>query len=131
MQDKVGRSCTNTVKQQWSVLKPTLMGTKNLNENGLNPFFGGWDQKYGQTKSYGNGLVRHGFDNKSKLVYYAGEIQNEIIEWKWPPIFQNNRVRYARADELKLYSSSATLPVKRRHEPMPRFYSSLSRIIDG
>ena len=26
-------------------------------------------------------LFWHGFDNKSKLVY-AGEIQNEIVEWK-------------------------------------------------
>ena len=48
-----------------------------------------------------------------------------------PPIFQNKRVRYARADELELYSysSSATLPVKRRHQPMSRFYSYCSRIV--
>ena len=32
-------------------------------------------------------LFRHGLDNKCKLVY-AGEIQNEIVEWKGPPIFQ-------------------------------------------
>ena len=31
------------------------MGTKNLNENGPNPFFYGGTKKYGQ--SYGNGFV--------------------------------------------------------------------------
>ena len=33
------------------------------------------------------------------------------------------RVRYARADELELYSSSTTSSVKRRHHLMLRFYS--------
>ena len=49
-------------------------------------------------------LFWHGFDNWSKLVY-AGEIQKYIAEWKWPHIFQNKRVRCARADKLELYSS--------------------------
>ena len=49
--------------------------------------------------------------------------KNEIAEWKWPFFFQNKRARYARADELELYSSSSTtLPMKRRHQPMSRFY---------
>ena len=53
-------------------------------------------------------------------------------EWKWPSISQNKRVRYARrADDLELYNSSTTLPVKHRHQPMSRFYSSCSRIVGG
>ena len=51
-----------------------------------------------------------------------GTYKNEIAELKWPPIFQNKRVRYARVNELELYSST-TLPVKRRHQPMSRVYS--------
>ena len=31
-------------------------------------------------------------------------------------VFKTRRVRYARADELELCSSSTTLPVKRRHQ---------------
>ena len=31
-------------------------------------------------------------------------------------VFKTTRVRYVRADELELYSSSTTLPVKRRHQ---------------
>ena len=39
-----------------------------------------------------------------------GRYNNEIGEWKWPPIFQNKRVRhYARGDELELYSSTVLL----------------------
>ena len=46
-------------------------------------------------------------------------------------VFKTRRVRYARADELELYSSSSTtLPVKRRHQLMLRFYSC-SRIVGG
>ena len=42
--------------------------------------------------------------------------KNEIAEWEWSLIFQNKRVRYARADELELYSSRVTtLLMKRRH----------------
>ena len=45
-------------------------------------------------------------------------------------VFKTRRVRYARVDELELYSSSTTLPVKRRHQLMLRFYSCL-RIVVG
>ena len=46
-------------------------------------------------------------------------------------VFETRRVRYARADELVLYSSSsATSPVKRRHQLMLRFYFC-SRIVGG
>ena len=59
-----------------------------------------------------------------------GRFKNEIAEWKWPLIFQNKRARYARADELEIYSSiSTTLPMKRRHQPMSTFYSSCSCIV--
>ena len=45
-------------------------------------------------------------------------------------VFKTRRVRYARVDELELYSSinSTTSPVKRRHQLMLRFYSC-SRIV--
>ena len=39
-------------------------------------------------------------------------------------VFKTRRVRYAGVDELELYSSSSTSPVKRRHQLMLRFYSS-------
>ena len=46
-------------------------------------------------------------------------------------VFKTRRVRYARADELELYSSSSTTsPVKRRHQLMLKFYS-YSRIVGG
>ena len=45
-------------------------------------------------------------------------------------VFKPRRVRYAKADELELYSSSTTLPVKRRHQLMLKFYSC-SRIVGG
>ena len=43
-------------------------------------------------------------------------------------VFKTRRVRYARVDELELYSSSTTLPVERRHQLMLRF-CSCSRIV--
>ena len=36
-------------------------------------------------------------------------------------VFKTRRVRYARGDELELYSSSITSPVKRRHQLVLRF----------
>ena len=45
-------------------------------------------------------------------------------------VFRTRRVRYARADELELYSSSTTSPVRRRHQLMLRFYSC-SHIVGG
>ena len=45
--------------------------------------------------------------------------------------FKTRSVRYAKADELELYSSSTTSPVKRRHQlNMLRFYSC-SLIVGG
>ena len=45
-------------------------------------------------------------------------------------VFKTSRVRYARAGELELYGSCATLPVKRRHQLVLRFYSG-SRVVGG
>ena len=46
-------------------------------------------------------------------------------------VFKTRTLRYARANELELYSSSTALPVKRRHQLiMLRFYSC-SRIVGG
>ena len=53
------------------------------------------------------------------------KLLNEISQ-----VFKTRRVRYARADELELYSSSSTLPVKRRHQLMSRFHSC-SHIVGG
>ena len=57
-------------------LRPTLIGTKNLYENGPNPFFysGPKIKNMVRVKFMATVLFRHGFDNLSKLVY-AGEIQ--------------------------------------------------------
>ena len=46
------------------------------------------------------------------------KLPNENIQ-----VFKTRRVRYARADELELDSSSTISPVKRRHKLMLRFYS--------
>ena len=44
-------------------------------------------------------------------------------------VFKTRRVIYARADKLELYRCcSTTLPLKRRHQLMLRFYSG-SRIV--
>ena len=45
-------------------------------------------------------------------------------------VFKTRRVRYARANELELYSSSSTSPVKRGHQLMLRVHPS-SRIVGG
>ena len=45
-------------------------------------------------------------------------------------VFKTRRVRYAKADELELSSSSTTSPVKRRRQLMLRFYSC-SHIVGG
>ena len=47
-------------------------------------------------------------------------------------VFKTRRVRYARADELELYSSSSTtLPVKRRHQLLLLRFYCCSRIVGG
>ena len=77
-------------------------------------FLGGGTKNMVIVSLMGTVLFWHGFNNLS----IRGRYKNEIVEWKGPPIFQNKRVRYARADELEeLYSNnSATLPVTRRHQ---------------
>ena len=61
--------------------------------------------------------------NRDTTMKLQNENSNQVLKTR--------KVRYARADELELYSSSTTtLPVKRRHQLMLRFYSC-SRIVDG
>ena len=51
------------------VTRATLMGTKNLYENGPNPFLGGVTKNMVRVNLMATFLFWHGFDNKSKLVY--------------------------------------------------------------
>ena len=109
------------------------MGTKNLYENGPNPFFSFGTKILVRVKHmYGNGFVLVWF----RLLLYAYCLCGGDTTMKPPnensyQVFKTRRVmRYARADELELYSSSTTLPVKRRHQLMFRFYSC-SRIVGG
>ena len=50
------------------------MGTKNLNENGPNPFAFSGTKNMVRVNLMATVLLWHGFDNAFKLVY-AGEIQ--------------------------------------------------------
>ena len=54
-------------------IRSTLMGMKNLNENGPNPYFV-LAKNMVRVNLMATVLCWHGFDHKSKLVY-AGEIQ--------------------------------------------------------
>ena len=47
------------------------MGTKNLNENGSNPFFGGGTKNIVRVNLMAMVLFWHGFDNKCKATSYA------------------------------------------------------------
>ena len=73
------------------------MHTKNLYENGPNPFF------FFGTKNMSEGhlmhtvLVCYVFDKLGQAcLSMRVRYSNEIAEWKWLPFFQNERVRYAR-----------------------------------
>ena len=71
------------------VLRPTLMHTKNLYENGPNPFFFR-DQKHERRPSYAYGFGLLCFRQTwTGLPIMRVRCSNEIAEWKWPPIFQN------------------------------------------
>ena len=78
-----------------SLVRPTLMHTKNLYENGPNPFFFR-DQKHERRPSYAYGFGLLCFRQTRTGLPMRVRYSNEIAEWKWPPIFQNKRVRYAR-----------------------------------
>ena len=92
-----------------SLVRPTFMGTKNLYENGPNPFF---------------------LTSLSLSRPCGGDTTMKLPNENSHQVFKIRRVRYARPDELELYSSSTTSPVKRRHQLMLRFYSC-SRIVGG
>ena len=73
------------------------MGTKNLNENGPNPFWGGGTKIWSESilwQRFCFGIV---LTTKMKLSNGNGHL-----------FFKQKRVRYARADERELFSSSAT-----------------------
>ena len=71
-------------------LRPTLMGTKNLYENGLNLFFLFGTKNMVRTKLMATVLFRHGFDRRSGCVLIflqtslslsmRGRYNNEIAE---------------------------------------------------
>ena len=95
-------SCSCSQKNE-IIVRLTLMGTKNLNENGPNHFF------YSGPKIWSESILWQWFCFgmfstiiNSISLFMRGRYYNEIAEWKWPPIFQNKSVRYARADELEL-----------------------------
>ena len=63
------------------------MGTKNLYENGPNPFFFMRDKKIGQSQTYGNGFVSAWFrqvwvrsDFSSLSLSMRGRYDNEIAK---------------------------------------------------
>ena len=98
------------------------MGTKNFYENGPNPFF-----SFG-TKSLVRVWQRFCFNmiKTTSLSFFClcGGDTTMKLPNENSQVFKTRRVRYARADELKLYgSSSTTSPVKRRHQLTLRFYS--------
>ena len=71
------------------------MHTKNLYENGPNPFFFR-DQKHERRPSYAYGFGLLCFRQTRTGLPMRVRYSNEVAEWKWPPIFQNKRARYAR-----------------------------------
>ena len=79
------------------------MGTKNLNENGPNPFF------FFKPKTWSESILWQWFcfgmvstTINSLSLPKRGRYNNEIVEIKWPPIYQSKRVRYARVEESEL-----------------------------
>ena len=65
---------------QISTVRPTLMGTKNLNENGPNPFFLG-------PKIWSESILWQRFcfrmvSTASLSMFMRGRYKNEIVEWK-------------------------------------------------
>ena len=54
------------------------------------------DQKHERRPSYAYGFGLLCFRQTRTGLPMRVRYSNEIAEWKWPPIFQNKRVRYAR-----------------------------------
>ena len=61
-----------------------------------NFFFFFRDQKHERRPSYAYGFGLLCFRQTRTGLPMRVRYSNEIAEWKWPPIFQNKRVRYAR-----------------------------------
>ena len=55
-----------------------------------------WDKKHERRPSYAYGFGLLFFRQTRTGLPMRVRYSNEIAEWKWPPIFQNKRVRYAR-----------------------------------
>ena len=112
------------------------MGTKNLYENEINPFFLFGTKTLVRptllgTKTYTKmDQIRFFQTSLSLSRLCGGDTTMKLPNENSHQVFKIRRVRYARADELELYSSSTTSPVKRRHQLMLRFYSC-SRIVGG
>ena len=73
------------------------MHTKNLyhtKRDQIRFFFR--DQKHERRPSYAYGFGLLFFRQIRTDLPMRVRYGNEIAEWKWPPIFQNKRVRYAR-----------------------------------
>ena len=54
------------------------------------------DQKHERRPSYAYGFGLLCFRQTRTGLPMRVRYSNEIAEWKWPPVFQNKRVRYAR-----------------------------------
>ena len=54
------------------------------------------DQKHERRPSYAYGFGLLYFRQTRTGLPMRARYSNEIAEWKWPPTFQNKRVRYAR-----------------------------------
>ena len=96
------------------------MGMKHLYENGPNPFFCSGPKIWSESnlwQRFCSGMV----STTSLSLSMRGRYNNEMLNENSHQVFNTRRVRYARADELELYSSSTTSPVKRRHQLMLRF----------
>ena len=73
------------------------MHTKNLYHTKMDQIrFFFRDQKHERRPSYAYGFGLLFFRQIRTDLPMRVRYGNEIAEWKWPPIFQNKRVRYAR-----------------------------------
>ena len=95
------------------------------------------DQKHERRPShaYGFGLIcfRQTRTGLPMRVRYS----NEIAEWKWPPIFQNKRVIYARKSKRAgplqdcIYQSSALAVDEHEHSPARMRYTKFEHHVQN
>ena len=106
------------------------METKNLYENGSNTFFYSGPKVWSESNLWQRFCFGMVSTASLSFCLCGGDTRMKLPNENSHQVFETMRVRYARADELELYSSSTTSPVKRRHQLMLRFYSC-SRIVGG